>query len=73
MAREAEDQAILVKAAEEAEMYYTELERAKWIECVDEFHDRTYWQHNETGKIIYNEPQLEDCIYVPRIRLLPTV
>jgi len=73
LAREEESQRELQAASEEVERLYRRAERDKWVHAVDIFSDKDYWQHCETGEIVWDEPREEDCVYIPRVeRLIPT-
>jgi hypothetical protein len=45
----------LKKEAAEAQVYLQELEAAKWVEHFDEYTDRIYFEHSETGEIAWDE------------------
>ena len=51
--KEKEDK--LKKEAAEAQVYLQELEAAKWVEHFDEYTDRIYFEHSETGEIAWDE------------------
>ena len=38
-----------------AQVYLQELEAAKWVEHFDEYTDRIYFEHSETGEIAWDE------------------
>ena len=58
----------LLEEGKRAEAELQRLERAKWIEKIDIFTDKTYWQHEETGDIVHEEPS-SNLSYVPRLDL----
>ena len=43
------------KESQEAQKYLQELESSKWIEHFDEYTDRVYFEHSETGEIAWDE------------------
>eukprot|EP00944_MAST-04C_sp_MAST-4C-sp1_P010638 g10638.t1 len=45
----------LKKESQEAQKYLQELESSKWIEHFDEYTDRVYFEHSETGEIAWDE------------------
>ena len=54
-AKRKEKEDTLKKEAAEAQVYLQELEAAKWVEHFDEYTDRIYFEHSETGEIAWDE------------------
>ena len=45
----------LEQEAKEAQDYLQSLEAEKWVEGFDEFTERVYFEHSETGEIAWDE------------------
>jgi hypothetical protein len=59
---ELEEKLKIKEEGKEAERILREAEKAKWEEKWDEFNDRTYFVHCETGEIVYDERPDRDFI-----------
>eukprot|EP00948_MAST-09A_sp_MAST-9A-sp1_P003474 g3474.t1 len=65
MARKEEEQRILDEGTSKIMLEQKEIELAKWKEDFDEWTDKPYWVHEQTGKTTYIQPTMENVVYRP--------
>ena len=41
-----------------------EIERNKWHESWDDWHDKAFWQHEDTGEITYSRPSTAEMKFI---------